>query len=355
MIRLYGHMKGSFRTVTEGLQLAFEKLGVLEGTHLGENVELEDGIGGSGAPIAVVVGDPMRVLQAHYQGSHKEVWLMLAPNSEGIPPVVRQELSGPIRHPSRGKVPAVTGFLAPSSWAEKVLRRQFPDHPVILCRHGVLPEFRMDPELREKASGLWEIGQFRILHVTSSRLSRKCTRELISAWKEIHPKYPKSKMEVLINPEFVEEFKDYLRRADARESVNIVAGQNYELSLFARSMQLYSFVVQPSRAEGFGLVPLESRACGIPVVATNCTGHQDHMKGPGIVYVEHGIQGRSDDYPGATAPTVTKNAIGQSLRRMLNNWKHYDAEARGAASEVQEAWTWESQTAPAVQKLKERL
>ena len=39
----------------------------------------------------------------------------------------------------------------------------------------------------------------------------------------------------------------------------------------------FDLVCQPSRAEGFGLVPLEARACGVPVAATLCTGHADHM------------------------------------------------------------------------------
>lgn len=356
MIRLYGHMKGSFRTVTLGLERAFMALEVLEGTHLGENVEFEDGVGGAGAPVAVVTGDPMRILQAHYQGSHKEIWLMLAPNSEGIPPLIKQELSDSVRNPATGeRRPAITGLLAPSSWAKKILQREFPRHPVILCRHGVLPEFKPDPNLRKMAKCMFAAGEFRVLHVTSSRLSRKCTRETILAWKQLHSRYPKSKLEVFVNPEFVSEYVDLVQRLEAGGTTTIVPGQNYLLDVFANGIQAYAFVVQPSRAEGFGLVPLEARACGVPVVATDNTGHRDHVKGEGTIVVPSEAEMPSDDFPGARAPSVSVEAIFRGMQRMVDRFEIENDAASRVAVELGKYWSWEKQVASAVQELKERV
>lgn len=354
MIRLYGHMRGSFRTVTQGLELAFQELGVWEGTHPGEGAELEDGIGGAEAPVAVVAGDPMRVLRTHYHGSHKERWVMLAPNSEGIPPQMREDLLGTARTPTGGRVPMVTGFLAPSSWAKRVLDREFPDNPVLLCPHGVLPEFRIDPAMHAMAGRHWEAGSFRILHVTSSRMSRKGTRELVRAWKRMAGDYPKAHLDILVNPEFLTEFID-LAETEKAPNTHIIPGQNHELSKYARQTQAYACVVQPSRAEGFGLVPLEARACGVPVVQTRCTGHATHPPGRGVVVVNHGIHSDSDDYPGSRAPTVTENDVYLALKCMLGNWEEIKQHAVADAPQIAREWSWAKQSENAVKQMKGRV
>ena len=74
MIRLYGHMAGSFRTVTLGMQEALKELELLSGFVPGESTEFELEVPGATAPIAVVVGDPMRVLQTHIHGDHKQAF-----------------------------------------------------------------------------------------------------------------------------------------------------------------------------------------------------------------------------------------------------------------------------------------
>src|SRR5690606_21162247 len=194
-IRLYAHMQGSFATVSLGLQEAFEDLEVLSGFHVGEQLEFDsDPVGGCDAPVAVVVGSPMRVLMAHVQGQHKEVWLMLAPNSEGIPPATKAQL---LEKAPSGE-PLVTGFLAPSTWAQRVLEREFPDHPVVLCQHGLLQEFRNTP-----LKAAIEVAKPFALHFTSSGLSRKCTQELINIWPEVVRKgFSVSKLVILSNPMF---------------------------------------------------------------------------------------------------------------------------------------------------------
>ena len=363
MIRLYGHNKGSFRTVTAGLERAFRELGVLEGVFLGETTEFEDEApGGAQAPIAVACGDPMRILQAHYHGDHQHQFLMLAPNSEGIPPGFVRQLKDEVKLSSGEKKPVLTGLLAPSKWAEGVLQREFPEHRVIYCPHGVLPEFRVDVQRRDIVKAMLGNGVFRILHVTSSRLQRKCTRELISAWlrlvegKELAPG---SCLEILANPEFVSEYGQYAEQVGASaEWVKVVPGQNFDLANYVAGIQGYNFVVQPSRAEGFGLVPLEARACGVPVVATACTGHSDHLSEPsrkGTIIVPHGDVAPSDDYMGATAPTVTEKDILESLDRAYRHAPLCHDDAVRLAEEVAQEWAWERKVAPAVEQMKELI
>lgn len=357
MIRLYGHLRGSFRTVTEGLELAFRELGVLEGTFYGETPEFDEvSAGGAFAPIAVVTGDPLRVLQAHYHGQHKKKFLLLAPNSNGVQRSLVRQLKEPLKLPTGEKVPTVDGFLAPSKWAREVLQESFPDHPVIYCPHGVMPAFRKNEELRAAALRNLQGGSFRILHVTSSRLSRKCTRELIAAWEMfLSDKDPLGfRLDISVNPEFLQEYASLPTPGTvAGDTVGIYPGQNFRIDDFVKTVQSYNFVVQPSRAEGFGLVPLEARACGVPAIATDNTGHLDHHFGPGTIPVLSGLVTDSDDYLGATAPSVQVESILASLEGAYASAVELHEEAMSQADIVADKWAWSKLTEPALKEMQE--
>lgn len=332
MIRLYAHMQGSFATVSLGLKEAFEELGVLSGFHVGEAQEFDsDPIAGCDAPVAVVVGSPMRVMLAHLQGQHQEVWLLLAPNSNGIPPAIRAQLleKGP-----EGK-PLVWGFLAPSSWAQQVLQREFPNHPVELCRHGLLAPFRQDVQ-----QPLRNPDPF-ALHVTSSGLSRKGTLELVSIWRDYMSEARVSKLVILSNPMFASEIEELTVGVEDR--VKVVNGQHFTVYQLINIYRAASFVVQVSRAEGFGLVPLEARACGTPVVMSTATGHADHCNFPtrlGTVHVTEVATGSSDDYWLAEAPLFTESSVCLAVSEMQQNLESYQLEAVQQAPLIRKVWTW---------------
>ena len=338
MIRLYAHMSASFRTVSEGLKEAFEDLGVLSGYVVGEQQEFDsEKLDGALAPVAVVVGDPMRVLMAHLQGDHKEIWLMLAPNSEGIPVRFKQELTA-----VRGGRPTVTGFLAPSSWAKFILEQEFPDYPVKLCRHGVLKAFQMNRTWRQEA---WnhlrkDAVNFVALHVASA-VARKGTGELVQAWQKLKAaKKIEGMLLISCNPRFAAEFEAL---APQDSSIRVVHGQTWDTQTYSRLLQQHvHLVIQPSRAEGFGLVPLEARACGVPVAMSVNTGHLDQLVGVGVevVLIKSGPSEESDDYWGATAPTVSEKDVEESLLRAYEQIDTRIEQAILSADETRNAWTW---------------
>lgn len=349
VIRLYAHMQGSFATVSLGLQEAFEDLEVLSGFHVGEQLEFDsEPVGGCDAPVAVVVGSPMRVLMAHAQGQHKEVWLMLAPNSEGIPPAIKAQL---LEKASSG-VPLVTGFLAPSRWATEVLQREFPNHPVVLCQHGLLKEFRNIPVW--KSSGLEVVKPF-ALHFTSSGLSRKCTQELINIWPEVVRKgFRVNKLVILSNPMFKPQIEEMIQDP---EHVAVFNGQHFKLMELNALYTQASLVIQPSRAEGFGLVPLEARACGTPVVMTLGTGHEDHKSTPtekGSWWIVPRDLGESDDYWGAQAPVVLQEDIEAGVITAMAGLDILSKEAIAAAPQIREHWTWKAGAQEFVNKMQEK-
>lgn len=342
MIRLYGHMSGSFKTVTQGMRIALEKNGKLAGCVPGESLEAENSFPGAEADIAITVGAPNRAYKSHIVGNHEKHWLLLAPNSFGVPPELVKHLSGETYDVREGGMrPLLDGLLAPSLFAKKVLERAFPEIPVVVWQHGILPEFSVREPQREVARKNREAGGFRLLHVTSTRMDRKGTKELLVAWKVFVERHPKSYLDILVNPMHFGEISDHVKHERARH-VSVTPGQNYSQTRYIEGLSLYNGIVQPSRAEGFGLVPLEALACGVPVVVTQTTGHEEYTDEPGVVTLEAGDPAESDDFSGATAPTVSPGEILRGLEDLHENWEILDQEAMKNSDSLRKRWSWEA-------------
>ena len=94
------------------------------------------------------------------------------------------------------------------------------------------------------------------------------------------------------------------------------------------------------------MVPLEARAGGIPVIATACTGHADHMSPEplGCVVVPTGELAPIDDGPGALAPRLESSSVEGALRLAYEEWPRFFEEAGEAAEAVRQQWSWSNQT-----------
>ncbi len=343
MIRLYGHHKGesSFVQVTRGLRAAAKSAELLAGEVAVDMLEQERVQPGADALVGLFCGAPLSIALGPRMGLHKEHWLLLAPNSEGIPPFLREPLS------------AATGFLAPSSWAADVLRREFPSHRVLVAPHGVHPDVHMPSEEdREARTKEYSAGTFRVAHFTSTLGQRKGTLQLLSAWRNWSEKPAGAQLLIVANPLAVNE---YLWRAKEMgvdpKTVGVVANPEAPVSALAAALRHAHVVCQPSRAEGFGIVPLEARACGVPVVMTKCTGHREFWSPQGTVTVAHGDLEPLDDYPGAVAPSVSSEAIRLALSEAFETWLALSDEAARDADSVRWEWSWQKQNAPVLQEL----
>jgi glycosyltransferase involved in cell wall biosynthesis len=349
-VRLYGSLSGSYKTVSEGMRGALGRAGILAGFvpggDLGFSNEESPGVE---APVSVVVGDPFRALAPHLQGKHKSSWVLIAPNSEGIPPQIVEFLLGDFQ----GRRVA-QGILAPSHWAEGVLRNMFPKEvPVVLWQHGVSSAFDVNQANRQMAMQNYSSREFQLLHVTSTKLSRKGTLELLRAWKQFLVQCGsgwKMRLDMLVNPRQVMDYADMIKREKAL-GVLVVPGQGFTEKRYVEGLSRYHGIVQPSRAEGFGLVPLETRACGIPVLATAVTGHADHHVGPGAVRIPVGEFGPSDDFSGARAVLVHPEDILEGLKTFRDNWSEHSIAALDAAQAVRSEWSWDVKSAEAVERL----
>jgi len=115
--------------------------------------------------------------------------------------------------------------------------------------------------------------------------------------------------------------------------------------------------VFPSRAEGFGCIPLEVRACGIPVVQTMCTGHRDHIDPDddpsrwGIVEIPHGpLEPAWGSF--GKAPTVRPQDVYEAMKKCIANYENLREAALDMADAVRTQWSWSETTRPLIEFLR---
>ena len=345
-VRLYGRVSGSssHAVVTSGFRRTLESRGLLAGVvaHDVPHDEEEPSPPGAQAPHAVFTGPLDYVDQMLINTTHTRRWVVVAPNSDRLPSSVVMRVQR-----------VATDLIAPSRWAADVLRTQFTGaaaRPITVVRHGLDPKFgslRMKRDLRPET---WKLGQWKILHFSSSERSRKSTFELVQAWLVLRKEGAiPSTAQLICVLDWEADNALRERLADAEigldESVEIL--QRLELSPQRAAIVLNTvhLVCQPSRAEAFGLVPLEALACGTPVVATACTGHAEYLPASGAVIVPHGELAPSDDHPGAQAPEVTQEEIQEALVTALLHWDKLYIQAQAHAAGVAATWSWDAQLA----------
>jgi glycosyltransferase involved in cell wall biosynthesis len=343
VIRLYGTTQenGSYARVTEGMRRALEAHGDLAGFVPLDTYDREETYPGWDAETAVYVGRQKAVSLMTTIGEHQRRYVLLPPNSTWMPDELLDHVAKYATH-----------LIAPSSWAEQVLW-----HPAeargmktSLWLHGVDPEaFRPDSDAFAQRLAEFQDGQFSVLHLTSTEAERKGTRELAEAWARLVTQGKlgsRPTLTVVGNPYEGGRLKEDIERVtrDVRPTLRWIArGVGMGPRAAAKFYQAHHVVCQPSRGEGFGLVPLEARACGVPVVATACTGHAAHMTSgdAGVLVVPTGELAPIDDGPAAMAPTVSAEAIVDALGTAAYHWATLANAARNAAATVHVKWNWE--------------
>lgn len=344
-VRVYGPSRGhgSWPRVARGLCEGLAEAGALAGfspvDELGH--QLDDALdAGWDADLGVYVGPPPLGSVMRSRGRHEHRLVMIALNSTWAPRTAMAALE---------RDDFITGYLAPSAWAKRVLERH-TTLPVHLWHHGVGRAF-CEP------AGRSEREHYSCLHLASTHNDRKGTREVVQAWASLvgHIIPPDSRLRLVCDGPRGH-YNDLLDSAFAasplRESVELSPRLDLPEAEMAAVLRQHDLVCQPSRAEGFGMVPLEARAVGVPVCATACTGHADHLVADGampplatplevgVQLVLHGLSAPIDDGPGAEAPIVTVDAVRYSLERAYCRRGDLALAARRHASWVGEHWSW---------------
>jgi glycosyltransferase involved in cell wall biosynthesis len=245
-------------------------------------------------------------------------------------------------------------LVSPSEWGRGILENYAPEERVSVWPHGVLPDF--DPwSIAHEGNVLAYEGEggFQVLHLASTPAQRKGTAELIEAWCRLVIAGKVGKLpllDVVVSGPFGK-FTSMLdgQYEAVKPNVRFFGRLNRSEREMAVYYHGYHLVCQPSRGEGFGLVPLEALCCGVPVAATCATGHLEYMRDasddplPGAVVIAHGAMEGIDDGPGARAPVVAADEIACGLVLAYEYWCSLHADALAGAEALRKEWSWENQ------------
>jgi glycosyltransferase involved in cell wall biosynthesis len=345
-VRLYGRAAGygSHAVVTRGFRSVLEKAALLEGFFALDLPEEDSPPPGALAQHGILTGALNMARQMNVGARHDHRWAVVAPNSSYMPPVILKEL----------RDLGVT-CLAPSTWAESVLKSY--ELPTVMVHHGISDEFVQHD--RSHAREAYDQEEFTVLHFSTSAGQRKGTLELLQAWRtatELKLLPPKALLVcVLDTPATLTLCERMVDEAMAMPA-GVKFTQRFEFAPLPMSAVLaqVNLVCQPSRGEAFGCIPLETRACGVPICATACTGHSDHIweRAPGVVVIPHGADGEIDDGPGALAPTVLPSEIMTALVTAYERWVVLDGEAGAFAPRIRQEWGWGVRLEPFLAQLR---
>lgn len=351
MIRLYGVSvgNGSYARVTEGVKGALEKLGILSGFFPVDAFDDWGEYDGGDAPVSITIGpQSLQVVKlASTTGDHADRRLLLPLNSSWAPRemLMYAETAGPDRKP------LVTSWLTPSAWSASKLSA-LTNVPVTVFQHGVEPEFCASPRLAEDRVATSRDG-LKAVHLASTHRERKATVQVVLAWSTLHFKgiLGRSPQLTIVLPDYPEHDSELYKTLsnlpkNQRDSIEIRTSLNLPSALMADFLGKHHLVVQPSRGEGFGMVPLEALSCGVPVVATVCTGHSEYLDAetPGLCVVPHGPDTSIDDGPSAKAPSVSVSDVAGALSAAWGNWRNYHSAAMKNAPNLASKWSWEEVT-----------
>ena len=337
-IRIYGPTvgHGSWARVAAGMAHGLHALGRLAGFFPLESAvrEVDGGLGdGYDADVGVLVGPPSFANVLRGRGDHRRRVVMIAANSSWLP-----------GNDIRVVESAATEAVAPSRWSADVVRSH-TSLPVGIWPHGVYLSFRVRADAYAHRE-YREDGRFRVLHLASTRKERKGTVELLQAWRQLHASgllgevgAGASRLDIVLPGPHADLGSGSLSSA----GVFFHPRLNLDEAAMAALYQCHDLVCQPSRSEGFGLVPLEARACGVPVCATFCTGHADHLVvgSPGFEPIVSGPPAPIDDGPGALAPSVSVDDVSSALLRCRARAAELRREAFDHATELGHRWSWE--------------
>lgn len=372
LARLYGRVQGhgSLAVVTDGFRSVLEPEGLLAGLcplDVHEAPE-EESHAGASARHGIFTGALGQVGDLFKRGLHQHCWIMVAPNSNRLPPDLVRLITGYAE-----RFPRRVHLMAPSAWAADIVSKHFDGHSIGVVHavpHGVSEQYRVRQDISDQTRAAYEdTGAFRVMHFSTSDRQRKGTVELVQAWMSLKQSGTwASNAELLCVMDHLAQLALldtlYERGLRVPPGVRIVERADLTPQAMAQNLSRAHLVCQPSRGEAFGLVPLEALCCGVPVAATPCTGHSEYYLGrvvgqptqsnvaPGFVTIPTGDFAPLDDLPGSVAPALDPADVEAALRLARSSWASLQQRAIEGAPLWQSNWSWKVSLGPFVELLR---
>lgn len=244
--------------------------------------------------------------------------------------------------------------LTPSTWGRQIIQEAGVEQPIMVLNHGVSKVFRV-PEQNVDCG-----ESFTFFHPCSAVFfpERKGTPQTLEAFERLVQDDEDVVLKLIFGMkskpvrEMLKKLPDCVKR---RINIQFLPGARSQDEI--RRAYVTSHVgVFPSRAEGFGICPIEMRACGVPVMQTFCTGHRDHLDPDdnpqrwGIIEVKHGSMTDAWGKFGR-APEVLSSDVYEAMKVCINRYAALKEASCDMADAVRTQWSWQETTKPLIQWL----
>lgn len=161
-------------------------------------------------------------------------------------------------------------IVLPSQFCKEVFEGCGVTVPIKVIAHGIEPEFKPVKEVLPSQKEFW------FFNIFADRFhERKGARELIRSFMREFNNEPNVKLLLHVDRPIEVEKLIYQFEATGR----VLTSGNTQLTTqeLALLYQKMHVTVHPTRGEGFGLIPLQSLACGTPVISAIHTGMKDYL------------------------------------------------------------------------------
>lgn len=226
------------------------------------------------------------------------------------------------------------------SWLKEVFAKFRPRDEVSVWGHGIEPEFL--PVERNS-----RIKPFRFLFVGDPAI-RKGSEYVLAAW---HQKFGDRK-----DVQLVYKCMKYPRARIKDSSGSIIAspGMFDNIDVIGNSLDLAEYVsllnschamIYPSRGEGFGMIPFEALATGMPVIMPNETGMKDFSEFTPPELLLTDIQWRESFdqtiHPGSWMELSSKEVM-EKMELVVANYDNYAEYAFQRAHDLHTSYDWDT-------------
>jgi glycosyltransferase involved in cell wall biosynthesis len=246
-----------------------------------------------------------------------------------------------------------THVLTPSRWCAQVLKHAGVARKIAVVRHGINPAvFTSTPaDAAEQSSAPGYMGPACAGSPWRSRGKLPCVRffcssptggrkglhEVIEAWRIVRDRGTAPQAHLVVRgagPVVVAACRDV-------PGVVLEQGEPMRAPTTARTLRATDLLLAPSRAEGFGIIPLEALAVATPVVATDCTGHAEWAPTitGGLRIVETGDMSACPPSFGR-APALDVVHLADVIESALRDLFTLQQEAERGALKVRQRWSW---------------
>jgi len=244
--------------------------------------------------------------------------------------------------------------VVPSYWTRAAyVNAGVPAQQVMVVPHGLHPCYREGYNCKQLLQG----RAYNFLHIAGARdfIARKGTPTLIEVFAKVAREEAERteefaqpwNLKLTIRTPPSPEIDQLVNRFDPDHQYIILDYHDAPLPPEEMTQYLgrgWAGLIQPSRAEAFGMCPVEARACSVPVILTAGHGHTMHVEHTVDEVVEMGAEAsiKVNGIPGGQAPTFTAVSLEAALRNCLGNENHegHIERAIGLVDGYYNRWAW---------------